>query len=52
MNGNATWKCFCPNEEEQSLEEMQEQGFEIGTTVNVIPNFETVISWAKQILGT
>jgi hypothetical protein len=48
-SGKATWGCL--PDKDISFEEMQHRGFEKGSSVDMIPGFETVIVWAKQILG-
>jgi hypothetical protein len=49
-SGYATWSCL-PDSESITLKEMQSKGFEIGSTVGVIPNPATIMSWAKETLG-
>ena len=50
-NGEATWKCPA-NSDPLTLSDMQQMGFEINSTVNVIPDDVTIImNWAKQVLG-
>jgi hypothetical protein len=46
--GNGTFACG--SQDVLTLEEMQEQGFEVGSTLQVIPPAETIMSWARDIL--
>jgi hypothetical protein len=50
LSGNATWSCL-PNSNPLTLREMQQKGFETGTTVGAVPSVDTIVSMAKEILG-
>ncbi|KAL3936175.1 MAG: hypothetical protein SGBAC_008457 [Bacillariaceae sp.] len=48
-SGNATWSCL-PHSELFTLAEMQNMGFEANSSVGTMPDAESIISMAKQIL--
>ena len=49
INGDAVWDCK-PHKDPLTLKEMQQMGFEKDSTVDVIPDVETIISLAKDLL--
>ena len=46
--GNGTLIC---GEDKMTLEGMQHEGYETGSTLDVAPDAETILSWAREILG-
>jgi len=46
--GNGTFACG--NQEGLTLQSMQQQGFELGSTVSTIPSTDTILKWARNIL--
>mmetsp|Transcript_17981 Transcript_17981/g.31645 ORF Transcript_17981/g.31645 Transcript_17981/m.31645 type:complete len:238 (-) Transcript_17981:16-729(-) len=46
--GNGTFVC---EKEHLTLEAIQQEGYEIGSTMGVTPDAETIISWARDVLG-
>ena len=47
--GNGTFACG--DQMEVTIQEMQKQGFETGSTIEVMPPVETIMSWARRILS-
>ena len=47
--GNGTFACG--NQNDLSLQDMQKQGFEVGSNLNVIPSEDTILQWARDILA-
>eukprot|EP00980_Cylindrotheca_fusiformis_P013649 scaffold3513_cov102-Cylindrotheca_fusiformis.AAC.10 len=50
VSGNATWSCL-PNPDPLTLHEMQQKGFEANTIVGVVPDTDTIVGMAKNIIG-
>jgi len=47
--GNGTFACG--NQDKLTLQDMQQQGYEMGSLVNVIPSASTILQWVRDTLA-